>query len=82
MLGRIDEFPAANQKDIHGDFGNHCYLNFRHPLCHGWSSGVIAFIVEHILGIKIDERKTSEKMIIFCYMIYVYLNIKTNYKIY
>lgn len=55
--GRIDEFPAANQKDIHGDFGNHCYLNFRHSLCHGWSSGVIAFIVEHILGIKIEDGK-------------------------
>ena len=55
--GRIDEFPVANQKDIHGDFGNHCYLNFRHSLCHGWSSGVIAFIVEHILGIKIEDGK-------------------------
>ncbi len=45
--GRIDELPAASQKDIHGDFGRFCYKNFRHSLCHGWSSGVYAFLYEH-----------------------------------
>ena len=44
--GRIDAFPAENQKDIHGDYGNYCYKGFRHSLCHGWSSGVIAFMEE------------------------------------
>ncbi len=43
---RIDEFPKENEKDIHGDFGAHCYVGFRHSLCHGWSSGVIRFIEE------------------------------------
>ena len=43
---RIDEFPKAGQKDIHGDFGAYCYKGFRHSLCHGWSAGVIRFIQE------------------------------------
>ena len=43
---RIDEFPRAGQKDIHGDFGAYCYKGFRHSLCHGWSAGVLRFIEE------------------------------------
>ncbi|MBQ9714403.1 MAG: alpha-L-rhamnosidase [Clostridia bacterium] len=42
----IDEFPQEGKKDIHGDFGAHCYEGFRHSLCHGWSAGVIQFIKE------------------------------------
>lgn len=53
---RIDEFPVEGQKDIHGDFGAHCYTGFRHSLCHGWSSGIIAFLVEDVVGIKIKEK--------------------------
>ena len=53
--GRIDEIPKKGQKDIHGDFGKHCYKQFRHSLCHGWSAGVLAFIVEYILGVNIRE---------------------------
>jgi hypothetical protein len=45
--GRIDKFPKKNQKDIHGDFGAHCYCGYRHSLCHGWSSGVIRFIFDN-----------------------------------
>jgi hypothetical protein len=41
---RIDEFPTAGERDIHGDFGAFCYKGFRHSLCHGWSAGVIEFI--------------------------------------
>ena len=52
---RIDELPKEGQKDIHGDFGKHCYQQFRHSLCHGWSAGVLAFIVEYILGVSIKE---------------------------
>ncbi len=44
--GRIDEIDP-NKKDIHGDFGAHCYVGFRHSLCHGWSAGVVKFIKEH-----------------------------------
>ena len=43
---RIDEFPKAGEKDIHGDFGAYCYKGFRHSLCHGWSAGVLQFIKE------------------------------------
>ena len=43
---RIDEFPTAGQKDIHGGFGAYCYIGFRHSLCHGWSAGVLTFMEE------------------------------------
>lgn len=52
---RIDEIPKEGQNDIHGDFGKHCYVKFRHSLCHGWAAGVYAFIVEYILGIRIEN---------------------------
>jgi hypothetical protein len=44
--GRIDEIDPT-KKDIHGDYGAHCYVGFRHSLCHGWSAGVAKFIKEH-----------------------------------
>lgn len=47
--GRIDAFPKDGEKDIHGDYGAHCYIGFRHSLCHGWSAGVIAFMKEEEL---------------------------------
>lgn len=50
--GRIDEFPAPGQKDIHGDYGAFCYVGLRHSLCHGWSSGVLAFLYEYLLGVN------------------------------
>ncbi|MBQ8394718.1 MAG: alpha-L-rhamnosidase [Clostridia bacterium] len=44
--GRIDELDP-DKKDIHGDYGAHCYVGLRHSLCHGWSAGVARFIKEH-----------------------------------
>ena len=44
---RIDKLPKKGKKDIHGDYGKHCYVGFRHSLCHGWSSGVIKFIYDY-----------------------------------
>ena len=41
--------------DIHGDNGAHCYIGFRHSLCHGWSSAPTAFLAEQVLGIKITK---------------------------
>ena len=55
--GRIDEFPAPGEKDIHGDFGAFCYEGFRHSLCHGWSSGVLAFIIECIMELTKENGK-------------------------
>lgn len=49
---RIDEFPKAGEKDFHRTFGKFCYKGFRHSLCHGWSSGVIPYLAETVLGIK------------------------------
>ena len=51
--GRIDEFPAPGQKDIHGDYGAFCYMGLRHSFCHGWASGVLAFMYEYLLGVKL-----------------------------
>lgn len=53
--GRIDELPAEGEKDIHGDYGAFCYKGFRHSLCHGWASGVLAFIIEYMLGLKLKD---------------------------
>ena len=59
--GRIDELPKEGEKDIHGDYGAFCYEGFRHSLCHGWASGVLSFIVEYMLGLKlIDGGKSYE----------------------
>ncbi len=57
----LETLPSDGQKDIHGDFGKYCYQNFRHSLCHGWSSGVVAFFVEHIIGLRVEDgyRKIS-----------------------
>lgn len=53
--GRIDELPQEGEKDIHGDYGAFCYKGFRHSLCHGWASGVLAFVVEYMLGLKLSD---------------------------
>jgi hypothetical protein len=50
--GRIDELVPAGKKDLHGDFGAHCYLGFRHSLCHGWAGGPAAWLSRHVLGIE------------------------------
>lgn len=57
----LDTLPQNGQNDIHGDFGKYCYQNFRHSLCHGWSSGVVAFFVEQVIGLHVWDgyRKIS-----------------------
>ncbi len=47
----IDRLVPPGMKDIHGDFGDHCYKGFRHSLCHGWAAGPTAWLSEHVLGI-------------------------------
>jgi len=49
---RIDELVPPGKKDIHGDYGAHCYLGFRHSLCHGWASGPTAWLSQHVLGVQ------------------------------
>ena len=54
--GRIDEMPQPGKVDIHGDKGAFCYVGFRHSFCHGWSAGVIPYLVETVLGVKVVEK--------------------------
>jgi hypothetical protein len=51
----IDELVPEGKKDIHADFGDYCYQNLRHSLCHGWASGPTAWLSEHVLGVKVVE---------------------------
>ena len=52
---RIDELVTTGKKDIHRDYGDHCYKGFRHSLCHGWSSGPTSWLSEHVLGVQVVE---------------------------
>jgi alpha-L-rhamnosidase len=52
---RIDELPVAGKQDIHGDFGDFCYVGFRHSLCHGWASGPAAWLIAHVLGVQVVD---------------------------
>ena len=45
---------------MHGDFGDFCYKGFRHSLCHGWASGPVAFLTEHVLGVNIKGAGCAE----------------------
>ena len=61
--GNIDELLSPGQRDLHGDNGAFCYIGYRHSLCHGWSSGPVAFLAEEVLGIKIEEPGCKKIMI-------------------
>ena len=50
--GRIDEVVPEGMVDIHGDYGNYCYIKFRHSLCHGWASGPCPYLSNYVLGVK------------------------------
>ncbi len=54
--GSILELPKDGQKDIHGDFGRYCYTGYRHSLCHGWSAGVIPYLMETVAGLQKDAE--------------------------
>ena len=41
--------------DIHGDKGAFCYTGFRHSFCHGWSAGVLPYLMETVVGIRLEE---------------------------
>ena len=53
----IDEIIEKNSEkiNVHACYGKYCYKGYRHSLCHGWASGVTAWITENILGVKILE---------------------------
>lgn len=49
---RIDELNAQGKIDFHSTYGQFCYCKLRLSLCHGWSAGIIGYIVEEIVGLK------------------------------
>ncbi len=51
----IDRLCKEGERDIHGDFGRYCYVGYRHSLCHGWSAGVLPFLIESVMGVSIGE---------------------------
>lgn len=54
---RIDEIVTEGDSkiDVHGTYGDHCYVKYRHSLCHGWASGPTAWLSEYVLGVKLIE---------------------------
>ena len=50
--GRIDEPVVPGKKDLHGDYGAHCYVGFRHSFCHGWAGGPTAWLSKNVLGVE------------------------------
>lgn len=51
--GRIDSVVPPGKFDIHGDFGEYCYVGYRHSLCHGWASGPTPWLTQYVLGIHV-----------------------------
>lgn len=56
---RIDELVPEGKYDIHGDFGDYCYVGYRHSFAHGWASGPTPWLSQYVLGVNvIDGGKT------------------------
>lgn len=52
---RIDEMPQQNLPDYHGDHGTDCYTGYRRSLAHAWATGILPFVIENVLGIRVQE---------------------------
>ena len=48
----LTDLPSDDKKNIHRDYGKYCYKGLRHSLCHGWTSGIYAFLIRTVLGVK------------------------------
>ena len=51
----IDGLVPSGADDIHGDFGEFCYVGYRHSFAHGWASGPTAWLSQHVLGITLHD---------------------------
>lgn len=60
--GRIDELSSEGQNCIHGDFGEYCYIGYRHSLAHGWASGPTAWLSQYVLGINVMDGGETIKL--------------------
>lgn len=52
---RIDEIVPDNKVDVHGEYGDYCYVGYRHSFCHGWASGPTAWLSQFVLGVNVLE---------------------------
>ena len=53
--GRIDRLPTPGRIDVHAVCGDGCFRGHRNSLCHGWASGVTAWLSQTVLGIRFLE---------------------------
>ena len=61
--GRIDALQIENELNIHGDFGEYCYVGYRHSLCHGWASGPTPWLTQYILGVNVLDGGDTVKLV-------------------
>lgn len=59
----IDQLVPEGKKDIHGDYGDHCYKGFRHSLCHGWASAPTYWLSRYVLGVYPSSSGCREVII-------------------
>lgn len=52
---RIDELVPEGKTDVHGTYGDYCYVSYRHSLCHGWASGPTSWMTRYLLGVNVVE---------------------------
>lgn len=52
---RIDEIIPDGKVDVHGTYGQSCYVGYRHSYCHGWASGPTPWLTQYVLGVNILE---------------------------
>jgi alpha-L-rhamnosidase len=61
--GRIDALQKENEFNIHGDFGEYCYVGYRHSLCHGWASGPTPWLTQYVLGVNVLDGGNTIKIV-------------------
>jgi len=52
---RVDELVPEGEIDVHANYGDYCYVGYRHSLCHGWASGPTAWLTQYVLGVNVIE---------------------------
>jgi hypothetical protein len=57
---KITEKPQNGQREVHGDFGKPCYVGYRNSLAHGWSCGVLAFLIETVVGFQLCDSDCTK----------------------
>lgn len=58
--GRIDEMPTQGKVDVYATYGDGCFKGHRNSFCHGWASGPSAWLLEHVLGVRVGMPGAKE----------------------